>query len=120
MEIFTLDDFNVFDLRGFNERMGAIMTRIRPKLTSTGEELAPKLSPLVDRPLYVHVAKHARRTVNPPDDTWAAFGANPRGYKKDVHFKVAVSRHCVWLNSCNFRPPHESGAHDDCRSSENY
>src|SRR5438132_2381042 len=75
--------------------MAAILTRIRPKLTSIGEELAPKVSLLVDCPLYVHVAKHARRTVNPPDDTWAAFGADQRGYKKDVHFKVAVSRHCV-------------------------
>ena len=95
MEIFTLDDFKVFDLKGFNERMGAIITRIRPKLASIGEELAPKLGPLVDHPLYLHVAKHARRTVNPPDDTWAAFGSSPRGYKKDVNFKVAVSRHCV-------------------------
>jgi uncharacterized protein YktB (UPF0637 family) len=95
MELFTLNDFKVFDIKGFNERMSAIMLQIRPKLTSIGEELAPKVSPLVDRPLYVHVAKHARRTVNPPDDTWAAFGASPRGYKKDVHFKVAVSRHCV-------------------------
>ena len=75
--------------------MAAILTRIRPKLTSIGEELAPKVSELVDVPLFVHVAKHARRTVNPPDDTWAALGANPRGYKADVHFKVAISRHCV-------------------------
>jgi uncharacterized protein YktB (UPF0637 family) len=95
MELFTLNDFKVFDIRGFNERMAAIMLQIRPKLTSIGGELAPKVSPLVDRPLYVHVARHARRTVNPPDDTWAALGASPRGYKKDVHFKVAVSRHCV-------------------------
>lgn len=97
MELFSLEDFKVFDLKGFNERMAAIMLKIRPKLTSIGDELTPKLSPLVDRPLYVHVAKHARRTVNPPDDTWAAFGADQRGYKKDVHFKVAVSRHCVRL-----------------------
>src|SRR5215831_13053731 len=95
MELFTAQDFKVFDIQGFTERMAAIVTRIRPKLTSIGEELAPKVSELVDVPLFVHVAKHARRTVNPPDDTWAALGANARGYKKDVHFKVAVSRHCV-------------------------
>ena len=95
MQIFTVQDFKVFDIQGFNERMAAILTRIRPKLTSIGEELAPKVSELVDVPLYVHVAKHARRTVNPPDDTWAALGANARGYKKDVHFKIAISRHCV-------------------------
>jgi uncharacterized protein YktB (UPF0637 family) len=97
MELFTSADFKIFGLSGFNERMAAIILKIRPKLTSIGESLAPKISELVDRPLFVHVAKHARRTVNPPDDTWAAFGADPRGYKKDVHFKVAVSRHCVRL-----------------------
>jgi uncharacterized protein YktB (UPF0637 family) len=95
MELFTLDDFKIFDISGFSQRMAAIQTRIRPKLASMGVELAPQLSLFIDVPLYVHVAKHARRTVNPPDDTWAALGANPRGYKKDVHFKIAVSRHCV-------------------------
>jgi uncharacterized protein YktB (UPF0637 family) len=95
MELFTVDDFKIFDIPGFNQRMTAILRRIRPKLASIGTELAPKLSALVDVPLYVHVAKHARRTVNPPDDTWTALGANPRGYKKDVHFKIAVSRNCV-------------------------
>jgi uncharacterized protein YktB (UPF0637 family) len=95
MQVFTVQDFKVFDIQGFNERMAAILTHIRPKLTSIGEELVPKVSELVDTPLFVHVAKHARRTVNPPDDTWAALGANARGYKKDVHFKIAISRHCV-------------------------
>jgi uncharacterized protein YktB (UPF0637 family) len=95
MQLFTAQDLKVFDIQRFNERMAAILARIRPKLTSIGEELAPKVRELVDVPLFVHVAKHARRTVNPPDDTWAALGANARGYKKDVHFKVAVSRHCV-------------------------
>jgi uncharacterized protein YktB (UPF0637 family) len=52
---------------------------------------------LVDQPVFPHVAKHARRTVNPPNDTWVAFGLDKRGYKKDVHFKIAVSRHAVRL-----------------------
>jgi uncharacterized protein YktB (UPF0637 family) len=97
MELFTRNDFKVFDMAGFSDRMAAIRTRIRPKLTSIGESLAPRISELVDTSLYVHVAKHARRTVNAPDDTWAALGANQRGYKKDVHFKIAVSRNCVRL-----------------------
>jgi len=95
MELFTLNDFKIFDIPGFSERMAAILTRIRPKLTSIGQELAPRVSEFIDTPLYVHVAKHARRTVNPPDDTWAALGRDARGYKKDAHFKVAISRHCV-------------------------
>lgn len=94
MELFTLDDFSVFDLTGFNERMSAIRTAIRPKLGAMGEELATKIGRMVDTPLFVHVARHARRTVNAPDDTWAALAGNPRGYKKDVHFKLAISRNC--------------------------
>ena len=97
MELFTSKDFKVFDIPGFEDRMQAIKANIRPKLTRIGEALAFGVSALVDQPVYVHVAKHARRTVNPPDDTWAALGADKRGYKKDVHFKVAVSRSCVRL-----------------------
>jgi uncharacterized protein YktB (UPF0637 family) len=97
MELFTAKDFKVFDIPGFYDRMQAIAERVRPKLAGIGEELVPSLSGMVDQELFVHVAKHARRTVNPPNDTWAAIGAGKRGYKKDVHFKVAVSRHCVRL-----------------------
>src|SRR5439155_1622163 len=45
--------------------------------------------------VFAHVAQHARRTVNPPDDTWVAFGPDARGYKKHSHFKIAVSRSAV-------------------------
>jgi uncharacterized protein YktB (UPF0637 family) len=45
--------------------------------------------------VFAHVARHARRTVNPPDDTWVAFAPDRRGYKKHCHFKVAVSRNAV-------------------------
>ena len=97
MDLFTAGDFKIFDIAGFSERMAAIAGKVRPKLTAIGNDLAPQLSGLVDQPLFVHVAKHARRTVNPPDDTWAALCLNPRGYKKHVHFKVAISRNCVRL-----------------------
>jgi len=97
MELFTRNDFKIFELSDFRERMAAIRSRIQPKLASIGGGLSPLVSALVDAPLFVHVAKHMRRTVNPPNDTWAAFSGNPRGYKADVHFKVAVSRHCVRL-----------------------
>ncbi len=97
MQLFNSKDFKVFDLADFDERMEALRSRIQPKLAEIGAAMAPAVSGLVDQPLYVHVAKHARRRVNPPDDTWAALGADRRGYKKDVHFKIAVSRHCVRL-----------------------
>src|SRR5262249_30268826 len=41
---------------------------------------------------YAHVAKHMRRSVNPPPETWVAFGPSPRGYKQFCHYAFVVSR----------------------------
>lgn len=95
IEPFTLRDFQLFDIPGFAERMAAIRGQIRPKLETLGAALVPALARLAKAEVFPHVAKHARRTVNPPDDTWVAFGPGRRGYKKTRHFKVAISRHCV-------------------------
>lgn len=89
---FTAGDFAVFGLPGFTARMAAIRSRIRPKLEALGAALAPEAGRLARVELFPHVARHARRTVNPPDDTWVAFGPDRRGYKKAAHFRVAVSR----------------------------
>src|SRR5438270_880384 len=92
---FYATDFKVFDEQGFRARMGAIRERIRPKLEAVGHSLTPAVSRATGGDAYAHVAKHARRTVNPPEDTWVAFGPDARGYKKHCHFKVAVSRRAV-------------------------
>lgn len=92
---FTAKDFQVFDIPDFQGRMGAIRAQIRPKLEELGKALPPGIGRLVEGEVFAHVAKHARRTVNPPEDTWVAFGPDRRGYRKEVHFKVAISRHCV-------------------------
>ena len=92
---FTRHDFQVFDLPGFAERMEGIRSAIRPKLEGLGAALTPALAAIVEQELFPHVARHARRTVNPPDDTWVAIGPDRRGYKKARHFKVAVSRHTL-------------------------
>ena len=89
---FVAGDFKVFDVHGFKPRMDEIRARVRPKLDAFGGSLAPSISRSVAGDVFAHVAKHARRTVNPPHDTWVAFGPDPRGYKKHCHFKVAVSR----------------------------
>ncbi len=89
---FTPSDFKVFDVKGFQARMAAIKGQIRPKLEALGEELVAAVARATGGEAYAHVAKHARRTVNPPNDTWVAFGPDRRGYKKGCHFKVAISR----------------------------
>jgi len=77
---FYATDFKVFDEQGFRARMGAIRARIRPKLEAVGHSLTPAVSRATGGDAYAHVAKHARRTVNPPEDTWVAFGPDARGY----------------------------------------
>jgi uncharacterized protein YktB (UPF0637 family) len=92
---FTAGDFKVFDIPGFKPRMDAIKTRIRPKLEAAGRDLLPDVTRIGGAEAFSHVARHARRTVNPPDDTWVAFANDKRGYKKHCHFKLAVSRGAV-------------------------
>ncbi len=89
---FVTSDFKIFDVNGFKPRMSEIRARVRPKLDAFGGSLAPSVSHSVGGEVFAHVARHARRTVNPPDDTWVAFGPDARGYKKHGHFKIAVSR----------------------------
>ena len=92
---FTPADFKVFEIDAFAPRMAAIRARIRPKLEAAGKDLLPDVARIGGAEAFAHVAKHARRTVNPPGDTWVAFAGDRRGYKKHCHFKVAVSRHAV-------------------------
>lgn len=92
---FGASDFKVFDVGGFVQRMSEIRARIRPKLEIVGQRLRADVSRSTGGEAFVHVAKHARRTVNPPGDTWVAFAPDPRGYKKHCHFKIAISRHAV-------------------------
>jgi len=88
---FVAADFRVFDVKGFQPRMSQIRSRLRPKLEALGHRVRSGVARSVGGEVFAHVAKHARRTVNPPGDTWVAFGPDARGYKKHCHFKVAVS-----------------------------
>lgn len=92
---FTAKDFQVFAIPDFPGRMAAIRGQIQPKLFALAEEIGQKLSRAAGSETFSHVAKHMRRTVNPPEDTWVAFGPEKRGYKKAQHFKVAISRRCI-------------------------
>ncbi|WP_400163148.1 YktB family protein [Brevibacillus sp. TJ4] len=87
---FSQEDFDVFAIDGLDQRMDAIKTIIRPKLEALGQHFSPVLSVACGNEMFVHVAKHARRTVNPPDDTWVAWAADKRGYKKHPHFQVGL------------------------------
>src|ERR1700734_3474755 len=88
---FTPTDFAVFKVAGFSPRMQEIYTRVRPRLVKLGNELAPELARKFHLEFFPHVAKHARRTVNPPAETWAAFGPSPKGYKRYGYLALCIS-----------------------------
>lgn len=87
---FTNEDFDVFKIEGFQQRMDALKTKIRPKLEALGHTFAPTLTLFSGDEMFPHVARHARRTVNPPKDTWVAFSNNARGYKMLPHFQIGL------------------------------
>ncbi|MCA0980679.1 MULTISPECIES: DUF1054 domain-containing protein [Exiguobacterium] len=97
--MFTTKQFNVFKQDGLDERMSGIRSDIQPLFHRIYDEVGPQLEADVGIPLYLHVAKHARRTVNPPKDTWMAICHDKRGYKKHPHLQVGLfdDRVFIWL-----------------------
>jgi uncharacterized protein YktB (UPF0637 family) len=87
---FDNEDFDVFGIPGLEPRMAALIERVRPKLHLLGERLTPSLALLCGEEMFPHVAKHARRTVHPPQDTWVAYAPNKRGYKAHPHFQIGL------------------------------
>ncbi|SDN23703.1 DUF1054 domain-containing protein [Alkalicoccus daliensis] len=96
---FDQKDFDVFAVEGLDERMHELKKTIRPKLETLGEYFKTFLSEKTNDEMYYHVAKHARRKVNPPKDTWVAFCNNNRGYKKLPHFQIGMfgSHLFIWF-----------------------
>lgn len=96
---FKQSDFDVFTIEGLTERMSAIQENIQPKFKQIGSQLMDDVSAIAGSEMHLHIAKHARRTVNPPNDTWLAIAGNKRGYKKHPHFQVGLwdDRLFIWL-----------------------
>jgi uncharacterized protein YktB (UPF0637 family) len=96
---FSEVDFQTFQIEGLEERMESIRENIQPKFKEIGSILSQDLSSLLGNEMYLHIAKHARRTVNPPKDTWLALCHDKRGYKKHPHFQIGVfdDHVFIWL-----------------------
>ncbi|HVA82216.1 MAG TPA: DUF1054 family protein [Candidatus Binataceae bacterium] len=88
---FSQSDFRVFEIEGFSARMEQIGARVRPRLARLGAELAPELARKLHLEFFPHVAKHMRRTVNPPAETWTAWGPSPKGYKRYAYLALCIS-----------------------------
>lgn len=88
--LWTAEDFDVFSLDGLENRMNALQTLIQPKFHTLGRHFADRLSAHGSDEFFPHVARHARRTVNPPNDSWVAFAPAKRGYKALPHFQIGL------------------------------
>lgn len=98
-EGFAQNDFDTFKIEGLAERMEAIQERIQPKFRTIGEPLTEDLAMMLGNEMHLHIARHARRTVNPPNDTWLAICNNKRGYKQHPHFQIGLydDHLFIWL-----------------------
>lgn len=83
-------DFDLFKIDGLENRMTALQTLVQPKFSLLGQHFSDKLSARGNDEFFPHVAKHARRTVNPPTDSWVAFAPLKRGYKALPHFQIGL------------------------------
>lgn len=83
-------DFDVFNTPGLDARMAALTEHVRPKFEELGTEFSSFFSGKTGDEFFPHVAKHMRRTVNPPNDSWVAFAPYKRGYKAVPHFQIGM------------------------------
>lgn len=91
METFwTQQDFEVFETPGLEQRMELLINRVRPKFEQLGTTYSAFFSGKSGEEFFPHVAKHMRRTVNPPNDSWVAFAPHKRGYKAVPHFQIGL------------------------------
>lgn len=86
----TEQDFDVFNTPGLEARMSALTDLIRPKFAELGTDFSSFFSGKTGDEFFPHVAKHMRRTVNPPNDSWVAFAPYKRGYKAVPHFQIGM------------------------------
>lgn len=85
--------FAIFEEMTLEGRMNAIRQVIHPIFDYYAQQLATLLP---ERP-HVHLAKHLRRTVHPPEATWVAIGGDKRGYKKYPHFQIGINEEYVFI-----------------------
>lgn len=91
--------FAVFNEPELAGRMSAIQERIQPTFQYFGDILAKHLQQLLnqEQEVYVHIAKHLRRTTYPSESTWVAIGGDKRGYKKYPHFQIGINEQYVFF-----------------------
>lgn len=88
--MFDKNDFKVFEDMTLPGRLELIKTNLDPKFEKIGSELMRRLEEEYQQQFYMKIAKHQRRTKNPPPDTWLAINQDKRGYKKTPHLELGL------------------------------
>lgn len=96
-KLFTKEDFGVFEVEGLDERMELIRERIQPVFQTLGDTYTEVINKKTGYDCSFHIAQHRRRTANPPESTWSAFGGNNRGYKKFPHIQVGINPEYIFI-----------------------
>lgn len=88
--MFSQKDFQVFQDDTLTGRLDLIKEKIDPSFQKIGDELLSALEKEYQEQFYMKIAKHQRRTKNPPPDTWLAISQDKRGYKKNPHVELGL------------------------------
>lgn len=112
-------DFEVFNTPGLDARMSALTEYVRPKFQELGTEFSSFFSVKTGDEFFPHVAKHMRRTVNPPNDSWVAFAPYKRGYKAVPHFQIGMwESHVFVILAVIYEAPNKSTMAENLLHSE--
>lgn len=113
------EDFDLFSIEGLEHRMHALQTLVQPKFELLGQHFSDRLSAHGSDEFFPHVAKHARRTVNPPTDSWVAFAPSKRGYKALPHFQIGLwETHLFIIIAVIYENPDKKGIAERLESNQ--
>ncbi|APX73071.1 DUF1054 domain-containing protein [Companilactobacillus allii] len=88
--MFDKSDFDVFNNDTLSGRLALIKENLDPKFEIFGNKLLDSLEKKYNDTFYLKIAKHQRRTKNPPPDTWLAINLDKKGYKKTPHLELGL------------------------------
>jgi len=88
--MFDKKDFEVFNDTTLSGRLSLIKTNLDPKFEVFGSKLQKWLEEEYQQQFFLKIAKHQRRTKNPPPDTWLAINQDKKGYKKTPHVEFGL------------------------------
>ena len=88
--MFNKNDFKVFNDDTLSGRLELIRKDLDPKFEILGQDLLQALEDEYHQKFFLKIAKHQRRTKNPPPDTWLAINQDKKGYKKTPHLEFGL------------------------------